>query len=53
MEYNSIFGEFLLSSPIFEKFEIKIARKYKSFWHATKYPQKFLQKIPIWGYRFC
>ena len=46
-------ASFLLSSPIFEKFEIKIARKYKSFWHATKYPQKFLRKTPIWGYRFC
>ena len=44
---------FLLSSSIFKKAHIKIARKYKSFWHATKYPQKFLQKIPIWGYRFC
>ena len=53
MKYNIIFDEFLLSSPIFEKIKIKIARKYKSFWHVTKYPQKFLRKTPIWGYRFC
>jgi hypothetical protein len=44
---------FLLSSSILKKAHIKIARKYKSFWHATKYPQKFLRKTPIWGYRFC
>ena len=42
-----------ISSSTFEKFKIKSARTYKSFWDVTKYPQKFLRKTPIWGYRFC